>query len=105
MIDEEVKISCEYMSKLLASKNEPLKQIFYFFSVRMASTFLLAFCISFLSISRVRPENWSFSSSAGPSFSKWFLFRLSMIIFREEIFLVYLLIFCCNTFLFSILAF
>ena len=104
MIDEEVKISCEYMSKLLASKNEPLKQIFYFFSVRMASTFLLAFCISFLSISRVRPENWSFSSSAGP-FCKWFLFRLSMIIFREEIFLVYLLIFCCNTFFFSILAF
>ena len=28
MIDEEMKISCEYKSKLLASKNELLKQIF-----------------------------------------------------------------------------
>ena len=39
MIDEKVKVSYEYKNKLLASKNELLKQFFYFFSVMMTSTF------------------------------------------------------------------
>ena len=46
MLDEEVKITCKYKSKLLkykskllASKNELSKQIFYFFTVTITSTF------------------------------------------------------------------